>query len=470
VIVPHTKGRSGASTAGRLAKSVVASLAVLGIVVASAPPAHAEGFELQTLQTAPAGDRFLTAPDGGVAGDGVFYGRLFGSFAYKPLLRRVVRNQSRDVVTSQLYFDLGGSYALGKRWLFAADLPFVAYQKGNDPTSPKDTGLGDLRLAGRLRLLSVSHLDLGTELRAWVPTGSTEALAGDGAFRGSLHVAASGGAGILRYAASLGYLLRERRTLAAAEIGPAVPFSVAAGVALLNDRLFVGPELSGAAVVGGNANFFGTRTTPMVALLGARYRAGNVVLGVAGGPGVTTAPGVAPRVALSVGWEPRATEAPPAETPSDSSDKVAPAPDRQDPSPATPPPPPPPPPTSDLDSTNLIPGAPPPPPPDAAPPPEPAPGAPPLDDAAIRDQARQLFKDGVVAYDKKEYLVALAAFERAYKMKPHPIVLLNLAQSELMAGQLDSACLHFRTWKEGAVNPAPGVEKQAAEGIKAACH
>ncbi|HEX7669726.1 MAG TPA: hypothetical protein VF395_09095, partial [Polyangiaceae bacterium] len=235
MIAPHSTNRSGARAAGRVAKPAILAMAVLGFLVASSRAAHAEGFELQTLQTAPAGDRFLTAPDGGVAGDGVFYGRLFGSYAYKPLLRRVVGSQSRDLVASQLYFDLGGSYAIGKRWLVAADLPLVAYQKAHDPASPEETGLGDLRLTGRLRLVSVSHLDLGTELRAWVPTGSTDALAGDGAFRGSLHVAASGGVSALRYAASVGFLLRERRTLAAAEVGPAVPFSIAAGVALLDD-------------------------------------------------------------------------------------------------------------------------------------------------------------------------------------------------------------------------------------------
>ena len=89
---------------------------------------------------------------------------------------------------------------------------------------------------------------------------------------------------------------------------------------------------------------------------------------------------------------------------------------------------------------------------------------------AIRDEARQLFKDGVVAYDKKRYVAALAAFERAYELKPHPIVLLNLAQSELMAGRLDDACFHFKIWKEGAVDPSASVAKQVAQGIKAACH
>jgi hypothetical protein len=453
MISPRTMGRSGAA------------IAVLALVAASSRSARAQAvelqkFELQTLQTAPAGDRFLTAPDGGVAGDGAFYGRLFGSYAYKPLLRRVVRGQTHDLVASQLYFDLGGAYAIGKRWLLAADLPLVAHQEGNDPASPAATGLGDLRLAGRARLVSVPHLDFGAEVRAWLPTGSTDALAGDGAFRASLHAAASGGFGPMKYAASLGFLARERRTLAAAEIGPAIPFSVAAGVALLDDRLFVGPELSGATVVGGNATFLGPRTTPVMVLVGARYRAGNVVFGVAGGPGVTTAPGVAPRVALSLGWEPRSEEAP-AESAPASSEKDAPP----------PPPPPPPPPKNDLESTNMIPGAPPPPPPDAPPPAGPASTTtPPSNDSAIRDQARQLFRDGVIAYDKKEYVAALAAFEKAYKMKPHPIVLLNLAQSELMAGQLAAACLHFKTWKEGAVDPSPAVSKQVAEGLKAACH
>jgi tetratricopeptide (TPR) repeat protein len=117
----------------------------------------------------------------------------------------------------------------------------------------------------------------------------------------------------------------------------------------------------------------------------------------------------------------------------------------------------------------MIPGAPPPPPPDL-PPPAATPTEPPPNDDAIRDQARQLFRDGVVAYDAKRYAEAIADFDKAYKMKPHPIVLLNLAQSELKAGQLDLACLHFRTWKEGAADATPAVLKQVEQGIKDACH
>ena len=125
----------------------------------------------------------------------------------------------------------------------------------------------------------------------------------------------------------------------------------------------------------------------------------------------------------------------------------------------------------------MLPGAPapppgskplPPPPPAEAPPPPPAP-APLADDAAIRAEAKQLFSDGVVAYDAERYTDAIAMFEKAYKMKPHPIVLLNLAQSELKAGLREPACLHFKTWKQSAVSPTPAVVKQVNEGIKGAC-
>jgi hypothetical protein len=64
------------------------------------------------------------------------------------------------------------------------------------------------------------------------------------------------------------------------------------------------------------------------------------------------------------------------------------------------------------------------------------------DDATI-EMARQRFREGVQFYDQHQFEKARLAFLQAYALKPHPSVLLNLAQSELRSGHPDDAATHF---------------------------
>ena len=50
------------------------------------------------------------------------------------------------------------------------------------------------------------------------------------------------------------------------------------------------------------------------------------------------------------------------------------------------------------------------------------------DDATI-EMARQRFREGVQFYDQHQFEKARLAFLQEYALKPHPAVLLNLAQS-----------------------------------------
>ncbi|HEX3593697.1 MAG TPA: hypothetical protein VHU80_01310, partial [Polyangiaceae bacterium] len=131
---------------------VAAAVAVLGassIAVADDQPRVA----LEPLQTSPAGDRFFLSPEGNVSRRDGFAAKLFESYAYRPLLHVPTTDGGRDIVDSELYFDVGASYALLGRVLFAVDLPFVPYEGG----SSEHAALGDLRLAARLGLASFRH-------------------------------------------------------------------------------------------------------------------------------------------------------------------------------------------------------------------------------------------------------------------------------------------------------------------------
>src|SRR5579862_3781224 len=65
------------------------------------------------------------------------------------------------------------------------------------------------------------------------------------------------------------------------------------------------------------------------------------------------------------------------------------------------------------------------------------------DDDATVAMARERFKEGVAYFDQKQYDKARAAFLQAYALKKHPVVLLNLAQSELRSGHEADAAKHF---------------------------
>lgn len=59
-------------------------------------------------------------------------------------------------------------------------------------------------------------------------------------------------------------------------------------------------------------------------------------------------------------------------------------------------------------------------------------------------EARKAFEEGVVAYQNGDYATAAERFAHAQLLKPHPEVLLNLAQSQLRAKQYAAAATNFQ--------------------------
>jgi tetratricopeptide (TPR) repeat protein len=80
--------------------------------------------------------------------------------------------------------------------------------------------------------------------------------------------------------------------------------------------------------------------------------------------------------------------------------------------------------------------------------------------------ARQRFREGVAHYDKQEYEKARLAFLQAYMLKPHPAVLLNLAQSELRAGRHAEAADNFAKYIRQ--NPTAPAMEHAKAGFEEA--
>jgi hypothetical protein len=62
------------------------------------------------------------------------------------------------------------------------------------------------------------------------------------------------------------------------------------------------------------------------------------------------------------------------------------------------------------------------------------------------NQARDLFKSGVEHYEAGQYSQALADFEQAYALKPHPLVQVNIANCYDKLGQPAEALSHFEAF------------------------
>jgi OmpA-OmpF porin, OOP family len=271
-----------------------------------------EGFALSPVEPAPAGDRWFTVTDGSVlreADKPDLRAMLFGHFAYQPVLIRTdaMTGERRELVSRQLYVHGDVSYAATDWLLLNLDVPFAALQEGEGTGSAvPGSALGDIRIGARAAVVGGPRdaFAFGPEVFLWVPSGSEDDLTGDGALRGEPRLAVSGRAGVFAYAANAGVLIRKHLNVGSLEVGTSFSFGAAAGVILFDDVLQVGPEIYGRSLLSSDANRSFGETAPVGALLGARARFGDVVFGAGFGPGITEAPGSAPRAYFSLAFAP----------------------------------------------------------------------------------------------------------------------------------------------------------------------
>jgi hypothetical protein len=70
-------------------------------------------------------------------------------------------------------------------------------------------------------------------------------------------------------------------------------------------------------------------------------------------------------------------------------------------------------------------------------------------------EARQRFDRGVEAYARHDFAGALGEFQRAYRLRPHPSVLVNLANCELELGRNLEAARHFEQFLRDSSDASP---------------
>lgn len=273
------------------------------LLILGPSPVKAAGFALDTLEPPPPGDPFFSVPGGS------------SEPHRRPTVSAVVGGATRSyglyqgetsvpdgwIVRERLTVHAGGAVGVGPAVLDLS-LPLVVAQAGDvavsgvEPVAPGV--LGDLRLGARVAIVDRPAIAVALGAMAFVPIGDREAFASDGALRVQPQLAVSGGGSRGCWSAVAGYLWRQTVDAGPVRIGAAVVGGAA--VALRLGAFQVGPEVTGRWTLAG------TESRSIEALLGARWRRGELAVGVAAGGRLTdSAPGAAPlRALVQVAWTP----------------------------------------------------------------------------------------------------------------------------------------------------------------------
>lgn len=273
------------------------ALLALGLISAAAR-ADQPGFALDRYEPGRAGSEWFLVDSLDLQGHWRPHFSLSFDWANKPL---VIYNEdgseNRSLVRNQLMARLGFAVNVFDRARLSFAIPVGAYQEGQGGvvqgvlyTAPGAGAFGDPRFGADVLLLgnhfSAFTLVAGADVH--VPLGSRSQFTGDGKIRIEPHLDAAGNVGLFAYAARVGFQYHRRQeAYGQTELTNQLTVGAAAGVRLMNNKLLLGPEITGATAVGPNKGTLGTLTTPVELIAGAHYRFGLLDLGAGAGPGLT---------------------------------------------------------------------------------------------------------------------------------------------------------------------------------------
>jgi hypothetical protein len=300
----------------RLGSALVATVGLSG---GAARAQVAEGFAVNRFEPAEKGSTWFANESLDLRGHVRPAVGVTGEFSYRSLLLFQPDGDVRaSVIRNQFVFHPGASIVLYDRLRLAFNLPIQAGADGHTGSvtrdgvtttflaPPESGGLGDLRLGADARLFGRygDPITIAAGVQAWAPTGRQRQWIGDGEFRARPRVMVAGDVGMFTYAGQLAVTWRSRdETIGFGAVGSDVVVTAAAGAKLLDRNLVVGPELWASSTFG---DFFGKKTTPVEAALGAHYLAWNELrFGLGAGAGLTRAFGSpVVRYMASIEWAP----------------------------------------------------------------------------------------------------------------------------------------------------------------------
>lgn len=303
-------------------RSPLLTLTAVTLLTASAALAEG-GFALDRFEPSERGSDWFANESLDLRGNGRLALGAVGDYAHKPLVFYDSNGDERAaVVEHQLFVHLGGAIVLFDRLRLGANLPLLAYSKGealdvaNSSLSTSDkASVGDPRLTADVRLLGEygAAATLAFGVQGFIPVGNEDAFASDAKVRIRPRLMLAGDVGDLAYAAQTGFNYRARGdNLGSDAFGSELTFSAAVGLRALDKKLIVGPEVFGSTVVSdGGDGAFKQRTTPLEVVFGGKYRVTpDWRVGAAVGPGLSRGVGAPQvRVLASIEWFPEVEKA-----------------------------------------------------------------------------------------------------------------------------------------------------------------
>ena len=298
-------------------RSPLFTLTALTLLCASTALAEG-GFALDRYEPSERGSDWFANESLDLRGNGRLALGAVGDYAYKPLVFYDANgDEQAAVVKHQLFVHLGGAIVLFDRLRLGANLPLLAYSKGdsldvaNSSFSTSDkASVGDPRLTADVRVLGEygGAATLAFGVQGFIPVGNEEAFASDGKLRIRPRLMLAGDVGDMAYAAQTGFNYRAKGdNLGEEAFGSELTFSAAVGLRALDKKLIVGPEVFGSTVVSdGGDGAFKKRTTPLELVFGGKYRVTpDWRVGAAVGPGLSRGVGAPQvRVLASIEWFP----------------------------------------------------------------------------------------------------------------------------------------------------------------------
>jgi OmpA-OmpF porin, OOP family len=303
---------------------------IVASMLATSRQSSADPTPSLALDPAPAGDRAFAVERAGVRGHLLLSARLVTDYAREPLVLKNSAQEIDPVVSYQIWGHALASFALARRFMFNADVPFVMVQAGglepaSGATAPRPATLaqlGDMRLGARVKVFGTAEdADVRTEFAlassVWLPTAA-DGYAGDGAARVRAGFIVEGSSRRLYWAFNGSVRTRPSEELPGAlptRVGTALALGLAGGFfADARRDLSLGTEVVADLTVGGGARLFDPRATVAHLLLTGHYRVlgGPFELGAAFGPGIGQGAGSAGyRVLALVGFAPEQAAPPP---------------------------------------------------------------------------------------------------------------------------------------------------------------
>lgn len=233
----------------------------------------------------------------------------FLSYAHRPLVFDDGNGGTPGLIQHQLNVDAVGAITVIDQLQIGVGLPITLYQSGDGVSGVgasdgiSGAAAGDLRVDGRWAFgeVGLPDLQVAALLDLTLPTGQASQYVGNGFFTFRPGVTAEWrGLPDFRFAAELGYLVREQLRLDALTVGNEVTWGLAAGYTVQSDLEVLG-ELIGRLPLDGDHDAT-TEGAPVELRGAARYNIFDAHLLTAGlGIGVNTGYG-APAVRLMAGY------------------------------------------------------------------------------------------------------------------------------------------------------------------------